>query len=145
MDPQPPLVCFEQPQQWPNQPPAADLDPLDGASDSDDEDSDDEELEEDAGSVDPPSARPTSWGSSPRSTPRITNTSRRPTARRSSWSTRSATASGRSAASSASPRTATAVTIAEFGGNGNINNLKTMCPSELYLATFAKKPVVAHR
>jgi hypothetical protein len=37
------------------------------------------------------------------------------------------------------------VTIAEFGGNGNINNLQTMSPSELYLATFAKKPVGARR
>ncbi len=62
---QQPLVCFDQPQHWPNQPPAAeeddtdllaaDLDPLDGDSITDDEDSDDEELEEDAGSADPPS------------------------------------------------------------------------------------------
>jgi len=38
-----------------------------------------------------------------------------------------------------------ATTIAEFDGNGNINNLQTMSPSELYLATFAKKPVGARR
>jgi hypothetical protein len=38
-----------------------------------------------------------------------------------------------------------ASTIAEFDGNGNISNLQDMSPSELYLATFAKKPAGARR
>jgi hypothetical protein len=38
-----------------------------------------------------------------------------------------------------------ASTIAEFDGNGNISNLQDMSPTELYLATFAKKPAGARR